>query len=192
MNKLLLSFFVSATLMNLSGCLSEPPEKIEEVIVAPSDRKLQVVGVDVGNATQSSINRALSNANLGFIKTLGKWEEIWSAGDTFKDPALIKLAYTEAKDLAYFKYDFTTEDDPTLVARLLVSIESQYGKPTSSEGDENTGLYELIWDMGDNLNIVLRRDNQGSKTSLTYFNLEKFGVLLLEKKIEKTRSDQSS
>ena len=178
--------FALITSTFLIGCdkVAEPVNIVEK----PSTSKTAVLGIEFTAATKGTISKAFSDANIGFIESINKWEEKWTSGGLYPDATAIRIGFTEAGKLAYFQYDFNDQEQAR-TSNLQGMVIKQFGEPTGFDGElDSGGEYTANWELGDGIRVQVKRTYPDKNSHLTYFNDPVFEVLKLEYAI-KARAD---
>ena len=172
--------------ITVSGCNYLFPKEKPKPPPAPHF-KVPVIGIDFTTATKETLTKALSNANIGYLRTINNWEEQWEAGETFPGAEFIRIGFTEQHLLAYFQYDFKDKTAEKTVDIVNI-VKGKFGEPSSEDGEISSGgEYIANWDMGDGTRIQVKRDYPKLMNHLTYFNDPLFDVLKLEFSISAKR-----
>ncbi len=185
MKTLILPLVLSALLL---GCQKQVVE-VEKP--THSTARTAVLGVDFSIATKTSITKAFSTANIGFLEAINKWEEQWTPGEVYPGASAIRVGFTEANKVAYFQYDF---NDPavTKTPAIFDTIKKQFGEPTGTDGELNSGgEYTANWELGDGIRVQVKRTYPKGTTHLSYFNDPEFEVLKLEYAIDARRAAEA-
>jgi hypothetical protein len=173
----------------LAACEKKQQEPAPVAETPQLQNKLSLLGINLSTATKSSLTRAFTSQNMGFIERINPWEEVWTAGSLMQGATRIKVGFTEEGNLSYLQYDFNETTNPEQTNTLYEFVVKQFGASSNQEGEvKNTSEFVANWDMGDGMRVMLRRKYPKNTNHLTYFNDPAFETLKLEYKIATRKS----
>lgn len=144
---------------------------------SPVEGSLQMFGVRLSTATRDVMRQALRQEGL----TVNREDEAFSE-DIYEAPNLmpgllqLKFSYArETKRLAKVDYVFMTFADNAHVEDVKLRIVSRFGRPAAVTGREESGPYQAVWRLPDQMEILVGREWPQKTTYLRFFNVPVWG-----------------
>ena len=140
---------------------------------ARADGGLQMFGVTLSTATRADMRQAIRNEGLKPQREDDALQEdIYDALNWM--PGLLQMKFTYAPQvqrLARVDYVFMTFSDNAHVEDVKLRIEGRFGRPQSVTGREQSGPYQAIWRLPDQMEIFVAREWPQKTTQLRFTNL---------------------
>lgn len=146
---------------------------------ARADGGLQMFGVTLSTATRADMRQAIRNEGLKPQREDDAFQEdIYEALNWM--PGLLQMKFTYAplgQRLARVDYVFMTFSDNAHVEDVKLRIEGRFGRPQSVTGREQSGPYQAIWRLPDQMEIFVAREWPQKTTHLRFTNLPVWGQM---------------
>jgi hypothetical protein len=134
---------------------------------------LQMFGVTLSTATRADMRQAIRNEGLKPQREDDAFQEdIYEALNWM--PGLLKLKFSYAPQgqrLARVDYVFMTFSDNAHVEDVKLRIEGRFGPPQRVTGREQSGPYQAVWRLPDQMEILVAREWPQKTTQLRLTNL---------------------
>lgn len=154
----------------IPGAASQKPKDEAQT---PAEGGLQMFGVRLGTATREVMRQAIRRAGLTVHREDGAFQEdIYEAPNLM--PGLLQLKFSYARQgqkLARVDYVFMTFSDNAHVEDVKLRIEGRFGAPLRVTGREESGPYQAVWRLPDEMEIVVGREWPKKTTYLRFLNL---------------------
>jgi hypothetical protein len=155
--------------------LAEPPSR--PAADSRAEGGLQMFGVSLSTATRDVMRQALRQEGLAVHREDEAFsEDIYDASNLM--PGLLQLKFSYARDnkrLAKVDYMFMTFADTAHVEDVKLRIESRFGQPARVTGREESGPYQALWRLPDQMEILVGREWPQKTTYLRFSNVSVLG-----------------
>ena len=147
----------------------EPKAKTQ----APAEGALQMLGVNLSTATRVDMRQAIRNEGLKPQREDDAFQEdIYEALNWMPGLLQMKFSYApQGQRLARVDYVFMTFSDTAHVEDVKLRIDSRFGRPQRVTGREQSGPYEAVWRLPDQMEIFVARAWPQKTTQLRFTNL---------------------
>ena len=140
---------------------------------APAEGGLQMFGVNLSTATRAEMRQAIRYEGLKPQREDDVFQEdIYEALNWM--PGLLQLKFSYAQQgqrLARVAYVFMTFSDNAHVEDVKLRIEGRFGRPQRVTGREQSGPYQAVWRLPDQMEIFVAREWPQKTTQLRFTNL---------------------
>lgn len=127
-------------------------------------------GVDLETATRSEFREAIkSKGAIVEAERDDYFSDKYRTNEIMKGSSILTVGYTMEDDFSTAIYDFPSIADQDKVYQIRDMLVSKYGKP-SKEHNPKLGLVKYVWEITDNLLIILEREWPPKIVSLMYKN----------------------
>lgn len=139
----------------------------------PAEGGLQMLGVSLSTATRVDMRQAIRNEGLKPQREDDAFQEdIYEALNWMPGLLQLKFSYApQGQRLARVDYVFMTFSDTAHVEDVKLRIEGRFGRPQRVTGREQTGPYEAVWRLPDQMEIFVAREWPQKTTQLRFTNL---------------------
>jgi hypothetical protein len=146
---------------------------------ALSGGSLQMFGVTLSTATRADMREAIRNEGLKPQREDDAFQEdIYEALNWMPGLLQMKFSYApQGQKLARVDYVFMTFSDNAHVEDVKLRIEGRFGRPQSVTGREQSGPYQAIWRLPDQMEIFVAREWPQKTTQLRFTNLPVWGQM---------------
>jgi hypothetical protein len=146
---------------------------------APAEGGLQMFGVSLSTATRADMRQAIRNEGLKPKREDDAFQEdIYEALNWMPGLLQLKFSYApQGQRLARVDYVFMTFHDNAHVEDVKLRIEGRFGHPQSVTGREQSGPYQAIWRLPDQMEIFVAREWPQKTTQLRFTNLPVWGQM---------------
>jgi hypothetical protein len=157
----------------------EPKVQAQAQAQAPADGGLQMFGVTLSTATRADMRQAIRNEGLKPQREDDAFQEdIYEALNWMPGLLQMKFSYApQGQRLARVDYLFMTFSDNAHVEDVKLRIEGRFGRPQSVTGREQSGPYQAIWRLPDQMEIFVAREWPQKTTQLRFTNLPVWGQM---------------
>ena len=140
---------------------------------ARADGSLQMFGVTLSTATRADLRQAIRNEGLKTQREDDAFQEdIYEALNWMPGLLQMKFSYApQGQRLARVDYVFMTFSDNAHVEDVKLRIESRFGRPQRVTGREQSGPYQAVWRLPDQMEIYVAREWPQKTTQLRFTNL---------------------
>lgn len=140
---------------------------------APAEGGLQMFGVILSTATRAEMRQAIRNEGLKPQREDDAFQEdIYEALNWMPGLLQMKFIYDpRGQRLARVDYVFMTFSDNAHVEDVKLRIESRFGRAQSVTGREQSGPYQAVWLLPDQMEIFVAREWPQKTTQLRFTNL---------------------
>jgi hypothetical protein len=140
---------------------------------APVDGGLQMFGVTLSTATRAEMRQAIRNEGLKPQREDDAFQEdIYEALNWMPGLLQMKFSYApQGQRLARVAYLFMTFSDNAHVEDVKLRIEGRFGRPHRVTGREQSGPYQAVWRLPDQMEIFVAREWPEKTTQLRFTNL---------------------
>ncbi len=172
------------TWRNVSAALSGPTVLVTPMreAVAPAapvqteaqvDGGLQMFGVNLSTATRAEMRQAIRNEGLKPQREDDAFQEdIYEALNWMPGLLQLKFSYDlQGQKFARVDYVFMTFSDNAHVEDVKLRIEGRFGRPQRVSGREQSGPYQAVWRLPDQMEIIVAREWPQKTTQLRFTNL---------------------
>lgn len=144
---------------------------------SPVEGSLQMFGVRLSTATREVMRQALRQEGLTVHREDEAFsEDIYDAPNLMPGLLQLKFSYArESKRLAKVDYVFMTFADNAHVEDVKLRIVSRFGRPAAVTGREESGPYQAVWRLPDQMEILVGREWPQKTTYLRFFNVPVWG-----------------
>lgn len=144
---------------------------------AKVDGGLQMFGVTLSTATRAEMRQAIRNEGLKPQREDDAFQEdIYEALNWMPGLLQMKFSYApQGQRLARVEYLFMTFSDNAHVEDVKLRIEGRFGRPQRVSGREQSGPYQAIWRLPDQMEIFVAREWPQKTTQLRFTNLSVWG-----------------
>ena len=144
---------------------------------APLDGGLQMFGVTLSTATRAEMRQAIRNEGLKPQREDDAFQEdIYEALNWMPGLLQMKFSYApQGQRLARVEYLFMTFSDNAHVEDVKLRIEGRFGRPQRVTGREQSGPYQAVWRLPDQMEIFVAREWPQKTTQLRFTNLSVWG-----------------
>ena len=144
---------------------------------ATVDGGLQMFGVTLSTATRAEMRQAIRNEGLKPQREDdGFQEDIYEALNWMPGLLQMKFSYApQGQRLARVEYLFMTFSDNAHVEDVKLRIEGRFGRPQRVTGREQSGPYQAVWRLPDQMEIFVAREWPQKTTQLRFTNLSVWG-----------------
>ena len=145
----------------------------------PAEGGLQMFGVTLSTATRADMREAIRNEGLKPQREDDAFQEdIYEALNWMPGLLQMKFSYApQGQRLARVDYVFMTFSDNAHVEDVKLRIEGRFGRPQSVTGREQSGPYQAIWRLPDQMEIFVAREWPQKTTQLRFTNLPVWGQM---------------
>lgn len=152
---------------------AEPQAPHQAVADNPAEGGLHMFGVRLSTATRDVMRQALRQEGLTVHREDEAFtEDIYDAPNLMPGLLQLKFSYArESKRLAKVDYVFMTFADNAHVEDVKLRIESRFGQPARVTGREESGPYQALWQLPDQMEIRVGREWPQKTTSLRFSNV---------------------
>lgn len=146
---------------------------------APAEGGLQMFGVTLSTATRADMRQAIRNEGLKPQREDDAFQEdIYEALNWMPGLLQMKFIYApQGQRLARVDYVFMTFSDNAHVEDVKLRIEGRFGRPQSVTGREQSGPYQAIWRLPDQMEIFVAREWPQKTTQLRFTNVPVWGQM---------------
>lgn len=146
---------------------------------APVGGGLQMFGVTLSVATRAEMRQAIRNEGLKPQREDDAYQEdIYEALNWMPGLLQMKFIYApQGQRLARVEYLFMTFSDNAHVEDVKLRIESRFGRPQRVTGREQSGPYQAVWRLPDQMEIFVAREWPQKTTQLRFTNLSVWGQM---------------
>lgn len=154
---------------------------------ATVDGGLQMFGVTLSTATRAEMRQAIRNEGLKPQREDDAFQEdIYEALNWMPGLLQMKFSYApQGQRLARVEYFFMTFSDNAHVEDVKLRIEGRFGRPQRVTGREQSGPYQAVWRLPDQMEIFVAREWPQKTTQLRFTNLSLWGHV----RTDSTRED---
>ena len=140
---------------------------------ARAEGGLQMFGVTLSTATRADMRQAIRQEGLKTQREDDAFQEdIYEALNWMPGLLQMKFSYApQGQRLARVDYVFMTFSDNAHVEDVKLRIESRFGRPQRVSGREQSGPYEAVWRLPDQMEIFVARGWPQKTTQLRFTNL---------------------
>jgi hypothetical protein len=140
---------------------------------ARADGGLQMFGVTLSTATRADMRQAIRNEGLKPQREDDAFQEdIYEALNWMPGLLQMKFSYApQGQRLARVDYVFMTFSDNAHVEDVKLRIEDRFGRPQRVSGREQSGPYQAVWRLPDQMEIFVAREWPQKTTQLRFTNL---------------------
>jgi hypothetical protein len=144
---------------------------------AQVDGGLQMFGVTLSTATRAEMRQAIRNEGLKPQREDDAFQEdIYEALNWMPGLLQMKFSYApQGQRLARVEYLFMTFSDNAHVEDVKLRIEGRFGRPQRVTGREQSGPYQAVWRLPDQMEIFVAREWPQKTTQLRFTNLSVWG-----------------
>lgn len=144
---------------------------------AKVDGGLQMFGVTLSTATRAEMRQAIRNEGLKPQREDDAFQEdIYEALNWMPGLLQMKFSYApQGQRLARVEYLFMTFSDNAHVEDVKLRIEGRFGRPQRVTGREQSGPYQAVWRLPDQMEIFVAREWPQKTTQLRFTNLSVWG-----------------
>lgn len=144
---------------------------------APVDGGLQMFGVTLSTATRAEMRQAIRNEGLKPQREDDAFlDDLYEALNWMPGLLQIKFSYAaQGQRLARVEYQFMTFSDNAHVEDVKLRIEGRFGRPQRVTGREQSGPYQAVWRLPDQMEIFVAREWPQKTTQLRFTNLSVWG-----------------
>jgi hypothetical protein len=163
----------------LEAVAPEPQAQPQAQAQAPAEGGLQMFGVTLSTATRADMREAIRNEGLKPKREDDAFQEdIYEALNWMPGLLQLKFSYApQGQRLARVDYVFMTFYDNAHVEDVKLRIEGRFGRPQSVTGREQSGPYQAIWRLPDQMEIFVAREWPQKTTQLRFTNLPVWGQM---------------
>ena len=146
---------------------------------APVGGGLQMFGVTLSTATRAEMRQAIRNEGLKPQREDDAFQEdIYEALNWMPGLLQMKFSYApQGQRLARVEYLFMTFSDNAHVEDVKLRIEGRFGRPQRVTGREQSGPYQAVWRLPDQMEIFVAREWPQKTTQLRFTNLPVWGQM---------------
>jgi len=141
------------------------------------DGGLQLFGVTLSTATRAEMRQAIRHEGLKPQREDDAFQEdIYEALNWMPGLLQMKFSYApQGQRLARVEYLFMTFSDNAHVEDVKLRIEGRFGRPQRVSGREQSGPYQAVWRLPDQMEIFVAREWPQKTTQLRLTNLSVWG-----------------
>ena len=157
---------------------TEPKAQAE----APAEGALQMFGVTLSTATRADMRQSIRQEGLKPQREDDAFhEDIYEALNWMPGLLQMKFSYApQGQRLARVDYVFMTFSDNAHVEDVKLRIEGRFGRPQRVTGREQSGPYQAVWRLPDQMEIFVAREWPQKTTQLRFTNLSVWGQMRTE------------
>lgn len=146
---------------------------------AQVDGGLQMFGVTLSAATRAEMRQAIRQEGLKPQREDDAFQEdIYEALNWMPGLLQMKFSYApQGQRLARVEYLFMTFSDNAHVEDVKLRIEGRFGRPQRVTGREQSGPYQAVWRLPDQMEIFVAREWPQKTTQLRFTNLAVWGQI---------------
>lgn len=146
---------------------------------APVDGGLQMFGVTLSTATRAEMRQAIRHEGLKPQREDDAFQDdIYEALNWMPGLLQMKFSYApQGQRLARVEYLFMTFSDNAHVEDVKLRIEGRFGRPQRVSGREQSGPYQAVWRLPDQMEIFVAREWPQKTTQLRFTNLSVWGQM---------------
>lgn len=150
-----------------------PEPQAQAQAQAPAEGGLQMFGVTLSTATRADMRQAIRNEGLKPQREDDAFQEdIYEALNWMPGLLQMKFSYaSQGQRLARVDYVFMTFSDNAHVEDVKLRIEGRFGRPQRVTGREQSGPYQAVWRLPDQMEIFVAREWPQKTTQLRFTNL---------------------
>ncbi len=139
---------------------------------APTEGGLQMFGVNLSTATRADMRQAIRNEGLKPQREDEAFQQdIYEATNWMPGLLQLKFSYSpQGQRLARVDYVFMTFSDNAHVEDVKLRIEGRFGRPQHVTGREQSGPYQAVWRLPDQMEIFVAREWPQKTTQLRFTN----------------------
>jgi hypothetical protein len=136
-------------------------------------------GVALSTATRAEMREAIRGEGLKPQREDDAFQEdIYEALNWMPGLLQMKFSYAaQGQRLARVDYVFMTFSDNAHVEDVKLRIEGRFGRPQSVTGREQSGPYQAVWRLPDQMEIFVAREWPQKTTQLRFTNLPVWGQM---------------
>ena len=159
--------------------LTPIPEAAAPQPKAKVEGGLQMFGVILSTATRAELRQAIRDEGLKPQREDDAFrEDIYDALNWMPGLLQMKFSYApQGQRLARVDYVFMTFSDNAHVEDVKLRIEGRFGRPQSVTGREQSGPYQAVWRLPDQMEIFVAREWPQKTTQLRFTNLPVWGQM---------------
>lgn len=133
---------------------------------------LQMFGVRLVTATRDEMRQAIRQEGLKVQREDGAFQEdIYEAPNLMPGLLQLKFSYApQGQRLSQVDYVFMTFSDNAHVEDVKLRIEARFGKAQRVTGREESGPYQAVWRLPDQMEIWVAREWPQKTTQLRFVN----------------------
>jgi hypothetical protein len=151
----------------------EPQSQAQAPTHTPAEGGLQLFGVTLSTATRADMRQAIRHEDLKPQREDDAFQEdIYEALNWMPGLLQMKFSYApQGQRLARVDYVFMTFSDNAHVEDVKLRIEGRFGRPQRVTGREQSGPYQAVWRLPDQMEIFVAREWPQKTTQLRFTNL---------------------
>jgi len=149
------------------------PEAVAPQSKAQAEGSLQLFGVTLSTATRADMRQAIRSEGLKPQREDDAFQEdIYEALNWMPGLLQMKFSYApQGQRLARVDYLFMTFSDDAHVEDVKLRIEGRFGRPHRVTGREQSGPYQVVWRLPDQMEIFVAREWPQKTTQLRFTNM---------------------
>lgn len=157
----------------------EPQAQAQAPTQTSAEGGLQLFGVTLSTATRADMRQAIRHEDLKPQREDDAFQEdIYEALNWMPGLLQMKFSYApQGQRLARVDYVFMTFSDNAHVEDVKLRIESRFGRPQRVTGREQSGPYQAVWRLPDQMEIFVAREWPQKTTQLRFTNLSVWGQM---------------
>lgn len=151
----------------------EPQAQAQAPTQTSAEGGLQLFGVTLSTATRADMRQAIRHEDLKPQREDDAFhEDIYEALNWMPGLLQMKFSYEpQGQRLARVDYVFMTFSDNAHVEDVKLRIEGRFGPPHRVTGREQSGPYQAVWRLPDQMEIFVAREWPQKTTQLRFTNL---------------------